>query len=192
MNSPRRTQAERRAHTRASVLASATRLFGAHGYAATSVEQIAADAGTTIRPVYHYFGNKQALFEAVTHALEGELLAVLRDPSYTTDRAGLLARFRACLEVLARPDVQRVVLLDAPAVLGKSRWAESPVVRAASDLLGTLPLGNDPVRGELIRRMAIGALTEAALTLAESKDEATLAQRIEVLLGLATLLLPNT
>jgi AcrR family transcriptional regulator len=36
-----------------------------HGYAATSLEQIAADAGTTIRPVYHYFGNKQALFEAV-------------------------------------------------------------------------------------------------------------------------------
>lgn len=182
----RKTQAERRAQTQANVLASATRLFGAHGYAATSLEQIAADAGTTIRPVYHYYGNKQALFEAVVDACEARLLAVLVDPAFERDHAGLLSRFRACLGILAQRDFQRVVLLDAPAVLGKSRWADSPVVRAASMLLAALPLGDDPVRAELLRRMAIGGLTEAAVALAESASEAELEKRIEVLMGLAT------
>ena len=191
MSTARKTQAERRAQTQAAVLRSATRLFGAHGYAATSLEQIAADAGTTIRPVYHYFGNKQALFEAVADTLEAQLLAVLVDPAFASGRAGLLDRFRACLGLLAQRDFQRVVLLDAPAVLGKSRWAESPVARAASEVLATLPLGDDPIRAELVRRMAIGALTEAAVALAESTSDAELQQRIDALMGLAALFLPS-
>lgn len=187
----RKSQAERRAQTQASVLASATRLFGEHGYAATSLEQIAADAGTTIRPVYHYYGNKQALFEAVVDAFEARLLAVLVDPAFANGGAALLDRFRACLGILGQRDFQRVVLLDAPAVLGKSRWADSPVVRAASELMASLPLGDDPIRAELLRRMAIGALTEAAVALAESTSEAELEKRIEVLMGLAMLVLPS-
>ncbi len=187
---PRRTQAERREQTRAIVLESAARLFGEHGYAETHLEQIAAEAGTTIRPIYHYFGNKKALFEAVCVSLEAELVGVLQDPSFPEGRAGLLARFQACLRFLAQPEFQRIVLLDAPAVLGQSRWAESPVVRAASDLMGSLALGDDPVRGPLIRRMLIGALTEAALALAESKTKAELDAQVQMLLGLATMVLP--
>ncbi len=188
---PRKTQAERREQTQATVLACATRLFGEHGYAATSLEQIAADAGTTIRPVYHYYGNKQALFEAVVNGFEAQLLAVLVDPAFGGAHAGLLDRFRACLAILGRRDFQRVVLLDAPAVLGKSRWAVSPVVHAASELMAKLPLGDDPTRSELLRRMAIGALTEAAVALAESESEAELEKRIDVLMGLAMLILPT-
>ena len=58
---PRRTQAERRAQSRQAVLDSACRLFGEKGYADTSLEEISADCGLTIRPVYHYFGNKKSL-----------------------------------------------------------------------------------------------------------------------------------
>lgn len=188
---PRKTQAERREQTQATVLACATRLFGEHGYAATSLEQIAAEAGTTIRPVYHYYGNKQALFEAVVNALEAQLVAVLQDPAFGSERSGLLERFRACLGILGQRSFQRVVLLDAPAVLGKSRWAVSPVAHAASELLAKLPLGDDPTRAELLRRMAIGALTEAAVALAESESEAELEKRIEVLMGLAMLIPAN-
>jgi AcrR family transcriptional regulator len=189
MSSPRRTQAERRAHTQAALLASATRLFGAAGYAGTSLDQIAADAGTTIRPIYHYFGNKQALFEAVTEALEAQLLAVIEDPLYPAGTAGLLERFRACLSLLGRREFQRVVLLDAPAVLGKSRWAMSPVARAATELLGALPLGSDATQAALLRRMLVGALTEAAVALAESESDEQLEGRIEALMTLASLAL---
>ena len=65
----RRTQAERREESRQAVLDSACRLFGARGYAATSLEDIAADCGLTIRPIYHYFGNKLALFTAVNEVM---------------------------------------------------------------------------------------------------------------------------
>ena len=169
------------------MLDSATRLFGVAGYAGTSLEQIAADAGTTIRPVYHYFGNKQALFEAVTEGLEAQLLAVIEDPAYPAGTAGLLERFRACLTLLGQREFQRVVLLDAPAVLGKSRWAESPVARAATELLGALPLGGTPTQTVLLRRMLVGALTEAAVALAESESDKELEARIEALLALASL-----
>ena len=61
----RRTQEQRRNESRQAVLDSACRLFGDKGYADTSLEEIAADCGLTIRPIYHYFGNKKALFAAV-------------------------------------------------------------------------------------------------------------------------------
>lgn len=189
MPEPRRTQADRRAETRASVLACATRLFGEHGYADTSLEQIAAEAGMTIRPVYHYFESKRGLFEAVTEALEARLTAVLRDPGIAEGREGVLERFRSCLAMLADPSFQRVVLVDAPNVLGRARWRASPVSAAASEILVRLPFGDDPVRSELIRRMLLGALTEAALALAESESERERDARIEALLALASVVL---
>ena len=64
MSKPRRTQAQRRAETYQQVLDSACRLFGERGYANTSLDDVAAECGLTTRPVYHYFGNKKALFAA--------------------------------------------------------------------------------------------------------------------------------
>lgn len=172
------------------MLASATRHFGEHGYADTSLERIAVDAGTTIRPVYHYFGNKRALFEAVNDALDAKLLEVLSDDAFAEGRDGMLARFRACLRIIAEPTFQRVVLIDGPAVLGRERWSASPVSETASALLAALPLGDDPIRAELVRRMMIGALTEAAVALAESRTKRELETRIEALIGIAAVILP--
>ena len=68
--STRRTQADRRAASRRALLESACRHFGARGYAETSLEDIAADCGLTIRPIYHYFGSKESLFAAVNARME--------------------------------------------------------------------------------------------------------------------------
>lgn len=187
----RRTQADRRERTRATVLACATRLFGEQGYAETSLDQIAIESGTTIRPVYHYFGNKRALFEAVAIELEARLLRVLADDSFAGGREGVLDRFRACLRILAEPTFQRVALIDAPAVLGRERWSASPVSAAASALLATLPLDDDPIRSELLRRMMIGALTEAAIALSESRTRRELETRIDALIEIAARTLPR-
>ena len=73
----RKTQAQRREESSKAVLESATRLFGEHGYADTSLEQIAEDCGLTIRPIYHYFGNKKALFAAVNDAMEARILEAM-------------------------------------------------------------------------------------------------------------------
>ena len=65
MSEQRLTQSERRAKSSAAVLASACHLFGSKGYTSTSLDDIARDCGLTTRPIYHYFGNKKALFAAV-------------------------------------------------------------------------------------------------------------------------------
>lgn len=50
--------------TRRRILQSAVRLFARHGFHAVSVDEIVAQAKVNKRMVYHYFGSKDALFEA--------------------------------------------------------------------------------------------------------------------------------
>ncbi len=173
----RRTQAERRAETRSKVLESACRHFGAKGYADTSLETIASDCGLTIAPIYHYFGNKRALFEAVVERMNDRILATLQPPADDGARPRRSA-WRAFLELCQDPAFRHIVLLDAPNVLGRERWGESAVYRAAGDLLPTSAPETDAV-AHLERRMLLGALTEAALSIAESDDAERLAERSE-------------
>ena len=49
---------------REAILAAAARSFFEKGFAATSIEQVAADAGVSKVTVYNHFGDKQALFAA--------------------------------------------------------------------------------------------------------------------------------
>ena len=51
--------------TRARILAAAEELFAAAGFAGTRIDAVAARAGANKRMIYHYFGGKEALFEAV-------------------------------------------------------------------------------------------------------------------------------
>ena len=50
--------------TRRRILQAAIKLFAAHGFHAVSVDQIVGKARVNKRMVYHYFGSKDALFEA--------------------------------------------------------------------------------------------------------------------------------
>lgn len=50
--------------TRRRILVAAIRLFARHGFHAVSVDQIVGQARVNKRMVYHYFGSKDALFEA--------------------------------------------------------------------------------------------------------------------------------
>jgi len=51
--------------TRSQLVASALRLFVAHGYDGVGVQQIVEAAGVTKPTLYHYFGSKLGLLEAV-------------------------------------------------------------------------------------------------------------------------------
>ncbi len=53
--------------TRAAILATAQRLFGASGFKGVSMDRLAAEAGLTVRALYHYYPSKRALFAAATH-----------------------------------------------------------------------------------------------------------------------------
>ncbi|MGI9293734.1 MAG: TetR/AcrR family transcriptional regulator [Pseudomonadales bacterium] len=163
--STRRTQAERRAESRQAVLDSACRLFGQQGYAQTSLEEIAADCDLTIRPIYHYFGNKKALFAAVNEVMEARILAAHQE-------AGPMDNWRAFLNLCDDPDFRRIVLVDSPIVLGRERWSSSAVFAKARKALDTSrkTSATQQFRTALQSRAMLAAFTEAALMVAESED----------------------
>jgi AcrR family transcriptional regulator len=55
-------------HSRARILKAARREFAEHGLGGARVDRISASAGINKRMLYHYFGNKDALFGAVLEA----------------------------------------------------------------------------------------------------------------------------
>ena len=61
----RLTQAQRRAQTRAQLLASARRTFARHGYHGTSLERVSENAGCTKGALYDHFGSKEGLLLAL-------------------------------------------------------------------------------------------------------------------------------
>lgn len=168
--SPRRTQAERRAGTQAQVLASACRFFGEKGYANTSLEEIAADCGLTIRPVYHYYGNKRELFAAVNAYMEQKIVDALTTKASEGD---FLAGWQAFLALCDDAGFRQIVLIDSPNVLGRDRWINNDVMTTAANLLSRSVIKNAQQK-ELIIRMALGAMAEAALMIAAAENPAAL------------------
>jgi len=164
---PPRTQAERRETTRTAVLESAIRLFGRKGFAETSLDEIAADAGVTIRPIYHYFENKLGLFEAAKDVMEERVIETYRRDEHGNLDA--IALWRAFLALCEDPAFRRILLVDGPNVIGRDRWSENAIARSVESLLTTSSIGGQPISG-LAARMLIGALIEAALAIADSPD----------------------
>lgn len=69
----------------ASILAAAARAFAVGGFAATSMEDIAAEAGVTKLIVYRHFATKQALYERVLDDTRERLAQALRFRERDTD-----------------------------------------------------------------------------------------------------------
>ena len=183
---PRRTQAERRAQSRQAVLESACRLFGDKGYANTSLEDIAADCNLTIRPIYHYFGSKKKLFSAVTELLSLKILdTMIADDDLDPDEV-LQKSWRAFLDLCDDKRFRQVVLIDSPNILGRQLWSSSQVYRQASALVDAPHAGRTGKRARfragLLNRVMMGAMAEAALTVAESDDIASAKDEAEWLI----------
>jgi AcrR family transcriptional regulator len=184
---PRSKHAERSEATRAALVAAARPLFAKRGFAGVGTEEIVRAAGVTRGALYHQFRDKEDLFAAVFELLESELAqrtAAAAGASGTTDpltelRVGAGAWLDACTE----PEIQRIVLLDGPAVLGWERWREigtrygrglvEAVLQAAVDAGRLAP---QPIRP--LAHVLMGAVDEAALYVATADDPA--AARVEV------------
>lgn len=170
---PRRTQAERREQSRQAVLESACKLFGEKGYAGTSLEDIAADCGLTIRPIYHYFGNKKALFAAVTVHMSERIIDTMVEDQEMDPEQVLKQSWRQFLNLCDDPGFRRVVLIDSPNILGRQQWSSSPVYIRASELVNSTQIPRSAAkkfRSALVNRVMMGAMAEAALMVAEAED----------------------
>ena len=115
----RRTRVEME-ETRASLLATARKVFSERGYADTSMDDLTAQAGLTRGALYHHFGDKKGLLLAVVEQIDAEMDGRLQTISDSAADLweGFRHRCRAYLEMALDPEIQRIVLRDARAVLG--------------------------------------------------------------------------
>src|SRR5499433_4322988 len=121
---PRTKHDERSEATRRSLVAAARTLFGARGYASVGTEEIVRAAGVTRGALYHQFRDKADLFAAVAEEVEAEIAERIAAGAGTaTDPVeALRAGARLFLDACAEPEVEQIILLDAPAVLGWEAW----------------------------------------------------------------------
>ncbi len=119
-------KAAKAAATRGKLVAVARDLFAAQGYAGTGTEAILAAAGVTRGALYHHFADKQALFAAVCEQLHGEAEQAIETDADAQASAfdGLLAGCLTFLDFMAGPQARRILILDAPSVLGWEAWNE--------------------------------------------------------------------
>ncbi len=174
-----RTQTERSEATRGSLIAVARRLFAERGYADVGTEEIVRAAGVTRGALYHHFDGKRDLLRAVYEQLEAEIateVAEVAEPGASiaeTLSAGAQMFLDRCMD----PEVQRIVLLDAPAVLGWEEWREIGARYGLGLISGLLTAGMES--GELRRQPVeplshalLGALDEIAMLVARADDPA--------------------
>ncbi len=186
----RRTQAERTEATRGALLAAARRLFAERGYDGVSAEQVVRAAGVTRGALYHHFGGKPELLDAVYEQLEREvterIARVVLGSELESPLEAMRAGVGAFLDECAQPEVRQIVLHDAPAVLGWERWREI----AAANGLGLIEasLAAAIEAGEMrplpvgpTAHVLLGALDEAAMLAARSEDPASRAEAAVVL-----------
>jgi AcrR family transcriptional regulator len=170
-------RSEQVAQTRAALVTAGRRLFGANGFAATSVEDIAREARVTTGALYHHFPTKAAVFEAVFEQVHADLgaatLAAVTEP---TDAVELLvAGIGVFLDQMLEPQVARIVVTDAPAVLGLARFTELDERYALAATIAALEAANES--GALavddpptLARLLFGALVRAGLLIASSPE----------------------
>jgi AcrR family transcriptional regulator len=175
----RRTQGERSQATRAALVDAARRLFAERGYADVGTEEIVRTAGITRGALYHHFSGKRGLFQAVYEQIERELaeriatgaLAANAEAPLDAMRAGAEMFLQACTE----PELQRIALIDGPAVLGWDQMREIAAEHGLGLIEASLQAAIDagaiaeqPVRP--LAHVLLGALDEAALLVSRAED----------------------
>ncbi len=183
---PRRSASDA-ALTREAIAAAARAAFAADGYAAASTARIARDAGVSEGALFHHFPTKAALFREVFVALESELDAHVR--AVSRDGAPLdafLAGCRASMQFGARPDYQRIVLVDGPTVLGDAEWRKvdaqlglATVARGLRNLAGRDNLSAESARPLSV--LVMGAINEVIFALARKEQGVEIEACLEAL-----------
>lgn len=174
-----RTKQEQRAATRRLLLKVAREEFSQHGFAGAATERIVEKARVTRGALYHQFKDKRDLFRAVFEEAQTEIVqaidAAVQD---STDHWGALVEgSRAFLAATTSPGLQRIVMLDGPAVLGLEEWRRLDNEYSFQELkigvgevmkAGFLP--ELPV--DALAVMLSGAMNEAALHCANAANPA--------------------
>ena len=175
---------KRSKQTRRELLEAARSLFAQNGFAEVSMDQIAAHVGVSRGPLYHYFTDKRDLFRAVYEETEADLArnvissvrahSVAAGPdAWQEVRAGCQAFLDASLD----PGVQRILLLEAPSVLGWdagrdiARRGLGMIREGLQRAIDQRLIDAQPV--EPLAHLLRAVLTEGAILIARAGDHAS-------------------
>ena len=191
-----RRRVEMMEENRVKLITAARKAFAEKGFSAASMDELTADVGLTRGALYHNFGDKRGLLAAVVNQIDTEMAVRAQEIGAQAGDGwqGLLAEGVAYIEMALDPEVQRIVLLDGPAVLGDpSRWpSQSNCLQATKAAVERLIAQGilKPVDAEAAARLLSSVALNTALWIAASDDpETILPKAVEAFRSLATGLL---
>jgi AcrR family transcriptional regulator len=163
----RKTQAQRTEATREALIAAARKLFTERGYEQVGTEEIVRAAGVTRGALYHHYGDKASLLEAVYNRIEAEsterVARIVLGSELHSPLQAMKAGIEAFLEECEKPELRQIALHDAPAI-------EAGEIR--------------PVPVKPTAHLLMGALDEAAMLLARDERPEARMEVTEVLVAL--------
>lgn len=164
------------AESREKLISAARQAFAEHGYSAASMDILTASVGLTRGALYHNFGDKRGLLAAVVDQIDSEMAEYAKQVGAKRNDVwqALLAEGAAYIEKALVPEVQRIVLLDGPSVLGDpSQWpSQNRCLQSTKDTLELL-IGQGRLRSvdsEGAAMLLNGAALNAALWVASNSD----------------------
>jgi AcrR family transcriptional regulator len=188
MKRPRRTQADRTAATRTALIRAGRTLFALHGFAGVGTETLVREAGVSRGALYHQFGDKTGLFADVLADIEGNVARDLAAAMLADDAsdfvAAMMRAIDAWLDACESPEVQRVVLIDGPSVLGWARWREICQLHILGLIEAVLAKGVEdgklhPLPARPLAHILLAIADEAALYVHTGRDR--IAARAEII-----------
>lgn len=177
---------------RAKLIMAGRQAFAESGYADASMDELTARVGLTRGALYKGFGDKRGLLAAVVDQIDTEMASRAREigAAAADEWQAMLAEGAAYIEMALDPEVQRIVLLDGPAVLGDpSLWpSQNSCLRVTRSTLERLMAKGiiKPLDAEAAARLVSGAALNAALWVAASEaPQAVLPKAIEAFRAMA-------
>jgi AcrR family transcriptional regulator len=144
-------------------------LFGAQGYAATTVPMIVKESGSSTGGFYFYFKNKEDVFAAAMEWL-GERIAAALNQAISEQKHPLL-QMRAAVEALflflaQNPTEARILIVESSGLSGRLEEVRREILashaRSVESALGTVAPMLPPMRPAVVARCWVGAVYQAA------------------------------
>lgn len=165
------------AETRAKLVTAARKAFGTVGYAEASMDDFTAEAGLTRGALYHHFGDKKGLLQAVIAEIDAEMSARMNAATRQAPSRwqGFVDECVTYIEMALDPEIQRIILRDGPAVLGDpSQWpSQTACIRNMTATLEKL-IEEGTVRAidpKATAHILNGTMLYASLLIANAEDQ---------------------
>jgi AcrR family transcriptional regulator len=178
-------RAAQAAGTRRDLLLHARKLFAQKGYVESSTDEVVRRAKVTKGALYHHFANKLELYRAVVEDMERELVAQMSTAAGAAQQPQkkLEAACRAYLDACLDSSLTRILVLEAPVVLGWKEWcalAHQHEIAALAAYLESVvaksTTGEQPLE---MAHVLLGALNTAARVIAQADDPVKARTQVE-------------